>query len=275
MITGEIDIDGMTNVGGSTSAKTSNVATGGAEGLSKVFGLLGETLDKSAEFKPVEGDSGIVNLGGESFVSPRLKMDSKKEVFQLKKRISDLLKLKKIVLSMVLIKFRIAGVLLPLLIIIGCSGEGNNSSGDSNRCYSQVISLMLITENYVTTYKVNSLSENKDQHATRGDILDKIDYLARDIIDRSGGVKENGYELFNGCEGSGKYYSYFQEYKDEVIRPLYDSLDPGNASSKRFASILDSYFFDESPYLSGGYFKESKVFQVSSDLFVLQLNLIN
>ena len=64
VITGEIDIDGMTNVGGSTSAKTSNVATALAEGLSKVAGVLGEFKFEKG-FKD-SGDSAVVQFSTES-----------------------------------------------------------------------------------------------------------------------------------------------------------------------------------------------------------------
>ena len=169
------------------------------------------------------------------------------------------------------------GVLLTLalsMLLAFTSCSIKQDSGETGKCYSKSLSLMFIVDDQIRDYK--NLPVNKDtQGEIRSGMVDSINYLAKKIIEMSGGFQAETGQLFDGCKELTGYTDFYNQYVAKAIGPLYNSLSVEDQNSKHFIDVLNTYFFADNSYLSEDYFRESKVFQLSNDLFTLQLSLVN
>ena len=162
--------------------------------------------------------------------------------------------------------------LILLFLVNSCSFKQDTDK--VGRCYSKSLSLMFAVDEQIEAYKSDPLNQDK-QGKIRIEILDSINYLAKKIIEMSGGFQPSTGQLFDGCKELSSYINFFNEYARENIGSSYNSLDMKDNSSGHFINILNTNFFDDSPYFSMDYFANSKVFQLSNDLFTLQLSLVS
>ncbi|MGK7391343.1 MAG: hypothetical protein ACNS60_13390 [Candidatus Cyclobacteriaceae bacterium M2_1C_046] len=166
-----------------------------------------------------------------------------------------------------------------IYLIIGLSStvyscnQKNDSTIGCNK--SKILPLIFTTNDIVEIYHEDNPANNDRQQYYRSALVDSIDNLTLTMLEFSGGIALDGQGFFNPCYSIDQFYDDFQDYKNNSIRPFYDSLDQNDKESKEFIKKLKTNFFSENPYFDKDYFKSNRINQLTYDLLTLELELVN
>lgn len=141
-------------------------------------------------------------------------------------------------------------------------------------CPSRNVPLMFTVDHLEKRFKTVIQNESNQEGLLVG-VMDSINSLTKQIIDRSGGVADTSWFLLNGCQSAKYQYVFFEKYKKEQIGSFYKRISTKDKLGLHFVDVLNRYFFAPYKYFTNDYFKTVTINQLSADLLTMQLELLD